>query len=135
MTELKQICSDLLKEVASAKGAAIIHLDKGSLMASAHTIPNFDEDYLNTLTEATVDMFRGKTAQTAEAQLRSKRGKDVKGIIHEFQVATANTCYFMTVIPDKPSYALVLITGKETSLGAGWAAVKQVLPKAAAWCP
>ncbi len=135
MTKLDEICNDLLKKVAAARSVVIINLQSGGLMAAAYSGSHFGQEYLDTLVSATVEMFRGQTAQTAEAQLSAQRGREAKNIIHELQVATGDTCYFMAIIPDKPDVALVLVTGKKANLGVGWAAVQNMLPLVTSYCP
>ena len=134
MTGLDKICSDLLKEVAAVRGVVVVNLKTRHLMAAAYNTAHFDQNYLDTLVEATVDMFQGETVKNANAQLSAQRGEKVDNIIQELQVATGDTCYFMAVIPEKPENVLVLVTGKKTNLGVGWAAVQKTLPRVTAYC-
>jgi len=135
MPDINSICADVVKQVDSALGCAVVDLESGLLLGVAHNIPYFTQSYLDAVAAAAVDMFRGKNVQAVEDMIANMRGNNKTQLITEVQMTTANTYHFMAVVPDKPNALMVLITSKKVNLGMGWVAVRQSLGKIAPLCP
>ncbi len=135
MADINSICSDVVKQVDSALGCAVVDLDSGLLLGVAHNIPYFTQSYLDAVAAAAVDMFRGKNVQAVEDMIANMRGNNKTQLIKEVQMTTENTFHFMAVVPDKPNALVVLITSKKVNLGMGWVAVRQSLNKIGPLCP
>ncbi|WP_372987331.1 hypothetical protein [Marinobacter sp.] len=135
MSNLNEICQNMVNEVGDALGAAVVDLESGLLLTVAHNVPYFTQSYLDAVAAAAVDMFRGKTVNTVEKLIASQRGTDVHRLVQEVQMTTEKTYHFMSIVPGKPNALMVLITGKKANLGMGWAALRGALPKVSPLCP
>lgn len=135
MSNLNEICQNMVNEVGDALGSAIVDLESGLLLTVAHNVPYFTQSYLDAVAAAAVDMFRGKTVNTVEKLIASQRGTEVHRLVQEVQMTTEKTYHFMSIVPGKPNALMVLITGKKANLGMGWAALRGALPKVAPLCP
>jgi len=128
---LKKIVGD----VDGALGAGVVDLNSGMLLGAQHNVPYFTQSYLDAVGAAAVDLFRGRNVSAVYKMLGAQKGDDGVGTISEIQMTSDNTFHFMTVLPGKPDALLVLITGKRTNLGMGWAAVRNAMPTVASFCP
>lgn len=135
MSNLNEICQNMVNEVGDALGAAVVDLESGLLLTVAHNVPYFTQSYLDAVAAAAVDMFRGKTVNTVEKLIASQRGTEVNRLVQEVQMTTEKTYHFMSIVPGKPNALMVLITGKKANLGMGWAALRGALPKVSLLCP
>lgn len=125
----------MLDAIDGAVGCATVDLTTGLMLGIAHSVPHFNESYLDAVAASAVDMFRGKTISQVEQLLSSSRGTVIENTIKEIQMTTDHTYHFMSVIPDKPDTLVILITTKTTSLGMGWASIKSNLSKISELCP
>ncbi len=135
MANINQICAEIVNEVDTGLGCAVVDLTSGLLLGVHHNIPYFTQSYLDAVAAAAVEMMRGKNVKIVEDMLSSMRGTHQENMIEEVQMTTRNTFHFMAVVPDKPDAMVVLITSKKANLGMGWAAVRRALPKLAPLCP
>ncbi|MDY6929857.1 MAG: hypothetical protein SWN10_22535 [Pseudomonadota bacterium] len=135
MSNLNEICQNMVDEVGDALGVAVVDLESGLLLTVAHNVPYFTQSYLDAVAAAAVDMFRGKTVNTVEKLIASQRGAEVHRLVQEVQMTTEKTYHFMSIVPGKPNALMVLITGKKANLGMGWAALRGALPKVSPLCP
>ena len=135
MSDLNEICKNLIDSVSGALGAAVVDLDSGLLLGVAHNIPYFTQSYLDAVAAAAVDMFRGETIHTVEELLANVRGTGIQHMINEIQMTTHDTYHFMSTTPNKPNALVVMITSKKTNLGMGWTAVRKAVAAAEPLCP
>ncbi|OUD13323.1 hypothetical protein [Thioflexithrix psekupsensis] len=133
--DINKICADVLADVPSALGCAVVDLESGLLLGVHHRVNYLTQSYLDSVAAAAVDMFRGRTIMAVEQMLSNIRGHEASRMIKEIQMTTENTYHFMAIVPEKPSALLVLITDKKANLGMGWAAVRRSLPNIAPLCP
>lgn len=133
--DINEICGQVLGNVPSALGCAVVDLESGLLLGVNHKVTYFTQSYLDTVAAAAVDMFRGRTIGAVEQMLSNIRGSEHQHLIKEVQMTTEHTYHFMAIVPEKPSALLVLITDKKVNLGMGWAAMRRVLPDIAPLCP
>ena len=134
MAKLDDVCKGIVNDVNDALACAVVDLVSGLLLSAYHNVPYFTQSYLDAVSAAAVDMFRGKTVGTVEKLLSSQRGKDVGHMIKEVQMTTDKTFHFMMVVPGKPDHLVVLITGRKTNLGMGWSAVRGGMADIAPLC-
>lgn len=135
MTSLDHITSEIHAKVNGALGCAVVDLSTGMLLSISHNVDYFTHTFVEAAAAAAVDIFRGNNIRAVESLLGNQRGKPVENSILEIQMTTGTTFHFMSVVPEKPSAALVLVTSRNTSLGMGWASVRVNLPKVAALIP
>lgn len=135
MAKLDDILRSLVSDVDGALGCAVVDLNSGLLLGSAHNVPYFTSSYLEAVAAAAVDTVRGKNVRAVEALLSAQRGKPVAHSIKEIQMTTDRTYHFMATVKDKPDSLVVLITSKTTNLGMGWAAVRSNMDKINPLCP
>lgn len=135
MSDVNEICSQIVAEVNDALGCAVVDLETGLLLGVHHVVPYFTQSYLDAVAAASVDMFRGRTVSTVEELLSKQRGSEVRHTIKEVQMTTDRTYHFMSIVPDKPNALMVLITSTKANLGTGWAAVRNAIPEVAKAVP
>ena len=124
MSALDDVCRSILSSVDDGLGCAVVDLESGLLLASAHNVPYFTQSYLDAVSAAAVDMFRGRTVTNFENLIPQQRGVPSRRLTSEIQMTTEHTYHFMLVLPNKPNALAVLITGRRANLGFGWAAVR-----------
>ena len=135
MASINDICADIVRNVDSALGCAVVDLSSGLLLGVSHNVPYFTQSYLDAVAAAAVDMFRGRTVSAVEDMIANMRGNNDRQLIQEVQMTTKGTYHFMAVVPDKPNALVVLITSKKANLGMGWSSLRQALPKISPLCP
>lgn len=135
MATLDEITREILSTVNGALGCAVVDLPSGMLLSVSHNVHYFSHTFVEAAAAAAVDIFRGKTILAVEALLSNQRGKSLESSIQEIQMTTNTTFHFMSVLPEKPTAALILITSRNTSLGMGWASVRVNLAKIAPLVP
>ena len=135
MAALDDICKNVLNDVTGATGCAVVDLNNGLMLASAHNVPYFTQTYIDAVAAAAVEMFRGRNITAVEKLLSAQRGVPVEKTLQEIQMTTAGTYHFMSVIPGKEDCMMVLITTRKANLGMGWAALRRAMTDAAPFCP
>ena len=135
MATLDEITREILLTVNGALGCAVIDLPSGMLLSISHRVDYFTQTFVEAAAAAAVDIFRGNNILAVEALLGNQRGKPLENSITEIQMTTNATFHFMSVVPEKPTAALVLVTSRTTSLGMGWASIRVNLPKIAPLVP
>jgi len=128
MSALDAVAKAILDSVDDGLGFAIVDLESGLLLGSAHASDVVSPIVLETVAAAAVDLFRGRTVAAVERTIAQARGTSASHLIKEAQLTTDRTYLFALVLPNKPSAIAVLITGRRTNLGVGWAAVRQAVP-------
>lgn len=135
MAALDDICKNVLNDVTGGTGCAVVDLNNGLVLASAHNVPYFTQTYIDAVAAAAVEMFRGRNITAVEKLLSAQRGVPVEKTLQEIQMTTAGTYHFMSVIPGKEDCMMVLITTRKANLGMGWAALRRAMADAAPLCP
>jgi hypothetical protein len=135
MATLDQITREILATVNGALGCAVVDLPSGMLLSVAHNVPYFTQTFIEAAAAASVDIFRGNNILAVESLLSNQRGSVLEHAIQEIQMTTNTSFHFMSVVPEKPTALLVLITSRSTSLGMGWASIRVNLPKIAPLIP
>lgn len=135
MATLDEITKEILSTVNGALGCAVVDLPSGMLLSISHKVDYFTQTFVEAAAAAAVDIFKGNNILAVEALLGNQRGKPLENSIVEIQMTTSTTFHFMSVVPDKPTAALILVTSRSTSLGMGWASIRVNLPKIAPLVP
>lgn len=135
MANINDICKTIVDNVDDAMAAGVVDLSTGLLLGVHHNVPYFTQSYLDAVAAAAVDMFRGRGVSGVEKRLSESRGEEVKNTMEEIQMTTPKTYHFMQVIPGKPNALAVLITGKNTNLGMGWAGLRAAINDLSPLCP
>ncbi|ULJ60853.1 hypothetical protein [Wielerella bovis] len=128
MSKLNEICAEVYSEVDGAIAVAVVDLDSGMPLSVYHQVSHFDQNYVDLVSAAAVDMFRGKTVRMVEDQLTKQRNKSALHSIQEVQMTTAGTLHFMIVLPEHQHIVVVMVTSKRTSTGMGWASLRRAVP-------
>jgi hypothetical protein len=135
MANLDQITHEILSTVNGALGCAVVDLPSGMLLSVSHRVDYFTQTFIEAAAAAAVDIFRGNNILAVESLLAGQRGQPLEHSIQEIQMTTSTTFHFMSVVPEKPTALLVLVTSRSTSLGMGWASIRVNLPKIAPLVP
>lgn len=132
---LKSICEQIYGDVDGAIAVAVVDLSSGMSLEVFHRVPHFNQDYIDLVSAAAVDMFRGKNVARVEEKLAEQRNKPLQQSIQEVQMTTAGTLHFMSVIPDKPDILALLVTTRKASVGMGWSVLRKAIPPLTAALP
>lgn len=127
MSSLEEICEMIYNEVQGAIATAVVDLETGLPLAVHHRIEYFSQDYVDLVSAAAVDMFRGRTVRRVEEQLTNHRQKSAYHSIQEVQMVTVGTLHFMMTVPEHPHIVAILVTTKKTGLGLGWASLRSAI--------
>ncbi len=128
MSKLDEICGKIYSEVDGAIAVAVVDLESGMPLSVYHHVSHFDQAYVDLVSAAAVDMFRGRTVRRVEEQLSDQRGKSALNSIKEVQMTTAGTLHFMVTLPEHEHIVALLVTSKKTSPGMGWASLRRAVP-------
>lgn len=132
---LNQTCQNIVDKVDDGLGCALVDLESGLLLGIHSKVSYLSTSYLDAVAAAAVDMFRGRTVRVVEEMLAHERSSEPVRLVQEIQMSTERTYHFMTVLPDKKNMLAVLITGRRTNLGMGWATLRGNLPELSKLCP
>jgi hypothetical protein len=135
VVNVSQICQNITEKVEEGLGLALVDLDSGLLLGVYNKAAYLGDAYLDAVAAASVEMFRGRTVRAVEELIAQKRGVEPKRLINEVQMTSDRTYHFMAILPEKPNMLAVLITGRRTNLGMGWATLRGALPEVAKHCP
>lgn len=125
MSNLDKICKEIYSDVNGAIAMAVVDLEMGLALSVYHEVPHFDQNYVDLVSAAAVDMFRGPTVQRVEEQLGKQRGKSAMNAIKEVQMITDGTFHFMVTLPKYPHIVAILITTKRATVGMAWTSLKR----------
>ena len=132
---LEQICQSVYSEVKGALAVAVVDLRAGVPIYVYHDVAHFNQDYVDLVSAAAVDMFRGRTVRMIENKLTGTRGHSARHAIKEVQMTTEHTLHFMMILPDRPSILALLVTDRKASVGMGWASLRRAIPQITSYCP
>ena len=126
---LKQICEDIYGEVNGAIAVAVVDVSSGMALEVFHRVGHFNQEYIDLVSAAAVDMFRGRNVSKVEEKLAKQRNKPLSHSIQEVQMTTDGTLHFMAILPDKKDILALLVTSKKASVGMGWTSLRRSLPE------
>lgn len=132
--KLTKICQSVTDQVVGALACGLVDLNRGMVVREAHKGSGFTETWLDAVAAAAVEMFRGKSVATVEKLLSAQRGEAVSHTFREIQVRTEETWHLMSILPDRPDYALVLVTTHKANVARGWIALREVMGPMAELC-
>lgn len=127
MSKLDAICKSIYDDVDGAIAMAIVDLESGMPLSVYHQVPHFNQDYVDLVSAAAVDMFRGRTVRSVEEQLGKQRGKSAMHSIKEVQMITEGTFHFMVTLPQHSHIVAILITTKKALMGMAWTSLKRAI--------
>ncbi|UOP04060.1 hypothetical protein [Conchiformibius kuhniae] len=132
---LEQVCQTVYTEVPGALAVAVVDLHIGAPIYVYHTVSHFNQDYVDLVSAAAVDLFRGRTVRMIENKLTGTRGRSARHAIKEVQMTTDHTLHFMMILPEKNNILALLVTNRSASIGMGWASLRRAIPKLTRYCP
>jgi hypothetical protein len=135
MADLNQICAEVTGSLPDGIGCAVIDLESGLLIGVAHHSSDLPSSLLDTMAASVVEMFTGRNVTVVEDMLAQYSGNKRTRMLEGLQLTTDKAYVFMSIVPDKPSYLVAVVSGKRATLGAGWAAVRGAMPKISPLCP
>ncbi|PIQ26246.1 hypothetical protein COW36_15360 [bacterium (Candidatus Blackallbacteria) CG17_big_fil_post_rev_8_21_14_2_50_48_46] len=123
MNKTDQVCQKIVSEFESVLAFGVVDLFSGKILGLFHTIPYFQQDYIDAVVAASVDLFRGKSITRIEALLAEQRGTQPRHLIEEVFMTTQSTYHFMRILPSK-NVLVVLITERRISQAKGWSLLR-----------
>ncbi|WP_037586398.1 hypothetical protein [Stenoxybacter acetivorans] len=135
MSNIDEVCKQIYNEVPHAIGVAVVDTDSAMILGVYHEVPHFDQEYLDAVAGAAVNMVRGRNTYAVEDMIAERRGKTVqRNSVTEMQMNIGSTFHFMAAVPGKPYAYAFLITEQKANLGLGWRAIRNALPAIAGCC-
>ncbi|MFN8577866.1 MAG: hypothetical protein U0354_13525 [Candidatus Sericytochromatia bacterium] len=134
MSKLSDVCQSVCQDVDGAVAVGVVDLSSGMMMGVYHTVPYFTQDYLDAVSAASVEMFRGKLVSRIEQLLSKQRGGEVKETFQEIFINSSHVYHFMKVIEEKNA-VVIMVTKKTTNQGMGWSSLKMAIPDIKALLP
>jgi len=101
----------------------VVDLNTGMMMGVHHAVAYFTQAYLDAVSAAALEMFRGKNVRRVEELLSKHRGEEIKDSFEEVFISSPMVYHFMTIIKAKGA-AVVMITKKTTNQGMVWASLR-----------
>lgn len=129
---LKEICQSIYDDVEGAIAVAVVDVSSGMCLDVYHRVAYFDQNYIDLVSAAAVDMFRGKNVARVEEKLAAQRNKPLAQSIQEVQMTTNGTLHFMIILPDKTDILLLMVTSRKASVGMGWSTLRKSIPTVSA---
>ncbi len=126
---LQTICESIYSDVNGAIAVAVVDLSSGMPLQVYHRVSYFTQDYVDLVSAASVDMFRGRNVAKVEENLADQRNRPLSHSIQEVLMTTEGTIHFMAVLPEKKDILALLVTNKKVSIGMGWAVLRNALPE------
>ena len=126
---LQTICESIYSDVNGAIAVAVVDLSSGMPLQVYHRVSYFTQDYVDLVSAASVDMFRGRNVAKVEERLADQRNRPLSHSIQEVLMTTEGTIHFMAVLPEKKDILALLVTNKKVSIGMGWAVLRNALPE------
>ena len=126
---LQTICESIYSDVNGAIAVAVVDLSSGMPLQVYHRVSYFTQDYVDLVSAASVDMFRGRNVAKVEEKLADQRNRPLSHAIQEVLMTTEGTIHFMAVLPEKKDILALLVTNKKVSIGMGWAVLRNALPE------
>lgn len=126
---LQTICESIYSDVNGAIAVAVVDLSSGMPLQVYHRVSYFTQDYVDLVSAASVDMFRGRNVAKVEEKLADQRNRPLSHSIQEVLMTTEGTIHFMAVLPEKKDILALLVTNKKVSIGMGWAVLRNALPE------
>lgn len=124
MTNLRDVCEDVVKTTPGALSFTVIDLHTAKMLASVHTVSAFTQRYLEALAFAAVDMFRGSGVTLVESLEAEQNGAEAVRSVMEVQITKVDSFQFMLIPERYPDILIMLTTNRDTTLGAGWIAMR-----------
>lgn len=128
---LNKICQDVYRNVSGSLACALVNLRNGAVVGIYHEVPYFDQNYVNLVAAAAVNMFAGPGIVEVERRLSEQRGQPVRRSIQEAFMTTTHTFHFMAIVSEIDC-VVVLVTKKDVLQGLGWTQVRKAVPLFAA---
>ena len=126
---LQTICESIYSDVNGAIAVAVVDLSSGMPLQVYHRVSYFTQDYVDLVSAASVDMFRGRNVAKVDEKLADQRNRPLSHSIQEVLMTTEGTIHFMAVLPEKKDILALLVTNKKVSIGMGWAVLRNALPE------
>ncbi len=127
MSTLDDVMRSVVDDVDGALGCGVVDVASGRLLGVAHKVPYFTQEYLEAVSAAATQMFRGDTVSYVEQLISHYRGVRPEHLIEEVQMTTRGTYHFMMILPNHPEAAVVLITDRRANVGFSWAAIRRTV--------
>ena len=130
MIRLDDLCEETVRQVRGCLGCAVVDLETGLPLAMEVVSGSLlTEGAMETMAVASVDYFRSRTIWQLELEVSGGAGEAAESFVREIQTTTADTCHFMSVVPEWENTLLILITDKTANLGMGWVSMRQTLDR------
>lgn len=128
MRTIDDACKEMVTKVEGAVACGVVDLDTGMLLGIYNA-----SHYTQTLNEivagATMDLFRGPGVGRVEQLVRRHRNvpEDGEHYVQEVQLTSRRNLHFAKTLRGGRA-VVMLVTGRTTNVGMGWAMLRSFLP-------
>jgi hypothetical protein len=126
--KIDDACSELVAMVDGSVACAVVDLETGMLLG-VHNTSHYSQTLNEVVAAAAVDLFRGESIARVEKMVRAHRGVPENGehYFNEIHIASEHNFHFAKRVKGGRAVVL-LVTGKTTNIGLGWAHLKAAIP-------
>ncbi len=129
MNKLDEILDTMIKDRDGIFGVAVIDMTSRQLLGVRQTTHTLSPAALEAVAVSAVEMLRGKAVTAIETLLSVQLNTPVEHCIEEVCINTKASRIFLTSIPEKPDYLLVLCTDLSVNVAMGWMIVRRNMPQ------
>jgi len=128
MGKIDEACEEVVLQVDGARACGVMDLHTGLLLGS-HTAAEHPQALNKGVAQATRDIFRSPSLDHIRQTLLSHRGLPESGddSLQEVHIASTHSFHFAKTIRGGKA-VMMLVTGKATNIGMGWAQLKASIP-------
>ncbi|MDQ6987759.1 MAG: hypothetical protein Q9M25_08150 [Mariprofundaceae bacterium] len=133
-SSLQDICRQLVQNHDAPIAAGVIDLDTATVLAAFHEVAYFTEAYVETLMEASANMFRGPVIEEIDELISAQKNRPFARHMQEVYFRTPHTHHFLCLIPETPA-ALILVSSIHAPRDTAWQLAQATLAKLRPHCP
>jgi CheY-like chemotaxis protein len=129
MGAIDESCKKVATEVDGAIACGVVDLDTGMVLG-LHNTAQYSQTLNEVVAAAAVELFRGASVSRIEKLVREHRGVPENGehYFMDIQITSTNTLHFIRALKAGRA-AIVLVCGRDTNVGMGWAQLRAAVPE------
>ncbi len=133
-SRLQDICRQLVQNHQAHIAAGVINLDTATMLAAFHEVAYFTEAYVETVMEASANMFRGPVIEEIDELVSAQQNRAFSRHMQEVYFRTPHTHHFLCLIPETPA-ALILVSSIQAPRDTAWQLAHAILAELRPHCP
>ena len=132
MKKLDETLKTMMADRDGLFGMAVIDMNSRQLRGAAQATDSLSTAAMEAVAVSAVEMLRGKAVSAIETLLSIQLNTPIEHSIEDVCINTKASRIFLTGIPAKPDYLLLLCTDLSVNVAMGWMIVRKSLPQLSA---